>query len=259
MGNRPGLEQRGHGHTGWPAAPRRLRGRTSGQHLRQRLPLPEGHGRRRRQPPAASGSTATSAPPPSPHARRPSGRSSGFARPLSFSVPFGIASGYWPGVADVANVWSQDVPDSGMTFWVVGPGWSRYCPTSTDWGPLAPGSAAFEAYLRSRADLVVAPAAAAHRRWPPGDERGRDHRHRCGQLPGRRLDPACGRNPATGQASRRATPVASSSADVDGATVVFEIYWPNARCLGARRPVDPGYGQVRYGRCPDRDHRPGRR
>ena len=64
---------------------------------------------------------------------------SGFARPLSFTVPFGSASGFWPGVADLAAVWSQDVPDSGMTFWVVGPGWSRYCPTATDWVPLAPG------------------------------------------------------------------------------------------------------------------------
>jgi hypothetical protein len=87
-------------------------------------------------------------------------RLDGFARPLTFTVPFGTASGFWPGLTDLATMWLTDVPDSGIAFWVVGPGWARHCSASADWAPLAPGPGGFIAALRSRPDLTVGDAEA---------------------------------------------------------------------------------------------------
>ena len=150
-------------------------------------------------------------------------RLDGFARPLTFTIPFGSASGLWPGLTGLATMWLADVPDSGLAFWVVGPGWARHCAAAADWAPLAPGPDGFIASLRSRQDLVVGvttdvtvgglPAKSVEVTTAPGASG-------CDGSEWISLWKESG-NEAMIQAGGTTRLVAL---DVEGATVVFEIY-----------------------------------
>ena len=78
-----------------------------------------------------------------------------FARPFSYSLPFGLASARWPGSTDLQAFFTPDVPDSGASFWVLGPGLAVHCsapgvPVPTDWTPQS-----IVDYLRANPELEV--------------------------------------------------------------------------------------------------------
>lgn len=109
--------------------------------------------------PAPDGSTTTFTP-CSPEAIR----ASEFLRPFSFTVPFGLAStnSDFPDTTDLRVLWTPDVPESGISFWALGPGWEASCsepsdlPAPEDWTP-----ASIEAYLRAIPELSVSEASKA--------------------------------------------------------------------------------------------------
>jgi hypothetical protein len=82
----------------------------------------------------------------------------GFARPFRYLVPFGIASWNDPGTSDLKVMFTPDVPESGISFWVVGPGWEASCSAPDLAVPSDHGAASLEAYLRAVPELVVGEA-----------------------------------------------------------------------------------------------------
>ena len=82
-----------------------------------------------------------------------------FARPFSYRVPFGLAAWHGPAESDLKVMFTPDVPELGVSFWVVGPGWEASCSAPEDLSPPADWSpASIEAYLRSIPELEVGEA-----------------------------------------------------------------------------------------------------
>jgi S-formylglutathione hydrolase FrmB len=82
-------------------------------------------------------------------------RVDGFARPYSYTIPFGTATNFWPGVTDVNVLFSPDIPNSGLSAWALGPGWSAHCSLQGELPALAPGGDGLVEYLRTHPDLEV--------------------------------------------------------------------------------------------------------
>jgi S-formylglutathione hydrolase FrmB len=78
-----------------------------------------------------------------------------FVLPYTYTVPFGQATATWAGVPDQDVLRSPDVPDSGVTTWLIGPGWAAHCGLSGPLEPLGEGPEGFIAYLRGLPDVEV--------------------------------------------------------------------------------------------------------
>jgi hypothetical protein len=82
-----------------------------------------------------------------------------FARPFSYTVPFGLAVWDAPGSADLQVLQTPDLPGNGISFWVLGPGWETTCSTPADVSiPTDVTPATLEAYLRAIPELAVGEA-----------------------------------------------------------------------------------------------------
>ena len=82
-----------------------------------------------------------------------------FARPFRYSVPFGLAAWNEPAGPDLTVMFTPDVAESGISFWILGPGWAASCSAPedlaepADWSP-----ASIETYLRAIPELSVGDA-----------------------------------------------------------------------------------------------------
>jgi hypothetical protein len=84
-----------------------------------------------------------------------------FERPFSYTVPFGVASWNEAVTPDLRVLYAPDPPESGISFWVVGPGWETSCSAPDLAVPTDHGAASLEAYLRAVPELVVGEASTA--------------------------------------------------------------------------------------------------
>ena len=78
-----------------------------------------------------------------------------FARPYAYTVPFGEATATWPGAADQDVIITPDIPNSGLTTWLLGAGWQAHCGLTGPLQPLAPGPDGLIDYLRTLPDIEV--------------------------------------------------------------------------------------------------------
>jgi hypothetical protein len=84
-----------------------------------------------------------------------------FARPFRYVVPFGLASWNDPATSDLQVMFTPDFPESGISFWFVGPHWEASCSAPGLVVPTDRGAASLEAYLRAVPELAVSHASAA--------------------------------------------------------------------------------------------------
>jgi hypothetical protein len=84
-----------------------------------------------------------------------------FARPFRYVVPFGLASWNDPATSALKVMYTPDFPESGISFWVVGPGWETSCSAPGLAVPTDHGASSLEAYLRAVPELVVKEALSA--------------------------------------------------------------------------------------------------
>jgi S-formylglutathione hydrolase FrmB len=78
-----------------------------------------------------------------------------FARPFSYAVPFGMASATWPGRTDLQVMTSPDVPEAGISFWVLGPGLGATCSAPDVPVPSEGTPESIVEYLRAIPELQV--------------------------------------------------------------------------------------------------------
>jgi diacylglycerol O-acyltransferase / trehalose O-mycolyltransferase len=81
---------------------------------------------------------------------------SSFALPFTYTVPWGMSAATWIGPVDQKVVVTSDVPDSGLTFWLLGPGLATTC--SAGPGSALPTEGSPEsliAYLRTIPQLEI--------------------------------------------------------------------------------------------------------
>jgi S-formylglutathione hydrolase FrmB len=76
------------------------------------------------------------------------------AVPMSVSPRFGLPLDRWDGGPEATALYTEPYVGSGMTAWVIGPGWTHVCGASYDATPPT-DPAGLLAYLRSRTDLEV--------------------------------------------------------------------------------------------------------
>jgi S-formylglutathione hydrolase FrmB len=78
-----------------------------------------------------------------------------FAIPYTYAIPLGAATATWPGEAGLNTLVTADLPNAGLSSWVLGPGWTRTCSWKDEFAPLAPGPDGLVDYLRAHPDLEV--------------------------------------------------------------------------------------------------------
>jgi hypothetical protein len=85
-----------------------------------------------------------------------------FARPFSYTVPFGLAVWDAPGTTDLQVLQTPDLPGNGISFWVLGPSWETTCSTPAEVSiPTDVTPATLEAHLRAIPELAVGEASTA--------------------------------------------------------------------------------------------------
>jgi S-formylglutathione hydrolase FrmB len=147
------------------------------------------------------------------------------AVPYSYAVPLGAATATWPGDASLATVITADVPNAGLSTWVVGPGWTRTCSWQGEFAPLAPGPDGLIDYLRGHPDLEVSEPVSIRldgHRGVSVDVTADPDASGCDGDGYVRIWNESGRE--TGVRAGGTTRI--SAVDVDGRTVAFEVFAP---------------------------------